>query len=603
MASFQTAVETEPDFAMAHYNLGSVLLALGQPVEAVASYRRALEIKPEFLEAHNNLGNTFKALGRLDEAVVSYRRALELRPDSAEVHSNLGNAFKALGQPGEAVASYRRALKINPDLTEAHYNMGNALQDLGQFDDAMACFNRALRDNPGYVDAHNNLGNTLKDLGQFDDAAASYRRALEIKPDFAMAYSNLLFSLNYSASSDTIPHCLEEARRYGQMLEQKKGVKRFVAWSCPPEPKRLRVGLVSGDLRNHPVGYFLEGILEHLDASRVELIAYPTVDKSDEITDAIRPRFAAWTPLAGKSDEAAARLIHADGVHVLLDLSGHTANNRLPIFAWKPAPVQSSWLGYFATTGISGIDYILGDPYVTPAEEASHFTERIWRLPECYLCFTPPKFALAVESLPTLSAGHITFGSFNNLAKINDAVVALWARVLQAVLGSRLFLKSPQLNDLKVCETTRQRFADRGIASDRLILEGPSPRGELLASYKCVDIALDPFPYPGGTTSLEGLWMGVPVITRRGDRFLSHVGESIAHNAGLSDWIAVGDEDYVLRASKFAANLGDLATLRAGLRQRMLVSPLFNAPRFARHFEAALWGMWESRQSWQETSP
>ena len=283
-------------------------------------------------------------------------------------------------------------------------------------------------------------------------------------------------------------------------------------------------------------------------------------------------------------------------MHVLLDLSGHTANNRLPIFAWKPAPVQSSWLGYFATTGVAQIDYLLGDPYVTRAEEASHFTEHIWRLPECYLCFTPPKFALKVEPLPALSAGHITFGSFNNLAKMNDAVVALWARVLQAVSGSRLLLKSAQMNDPNVRETTRQRFAARGIDPDRLRLEGSAPRGELLAAYSQVDIALDPFPYPGGTTSVEGLWMGVPVITRRGDRFLSHVGESIAQNVGLSDWIAADDDDYVDKAVEFTADLEHLTTLRKGLRQKVMASPAFDAPRFARRFEAAMWGMWESRQ-------
>jgi protein O-GlcNAc transferase len=635
MASHRRALEIRPQFAEAHCNLGNVLLELGQPVEAVVSYRRALEINPEFSVAHNNLANVLKNLMRLDEAVASYRRALEIKPhfaeahcnlgsvllelgqpveavasyrqalevkpDFAEAHSNLGNALKALGLLDEAAVSYRCALKINPEFTEAHYNLGITLKDLGQFDDAIASFRQALRDNPDYAEAHNNLGNTLKDLGKFDDAVASYRRALEIKPDFAMAYSNLLFVLNYTASH-TVPYCLEQARRYGEMLDTKKSATRFVAWSCPREPKRLRVGLVSGDLRNHPVGYFLEGLLEHTDPTRVELIAYPTFDRADEVTTAIRPHFTAWKPVSRLSDEAAARLIHADGVHILLDLSGHTAENRLPIFAWKPAPVQSSWLGYFATTGVAAIDYVVGDPYVMRAEEAHHFTERIWRLPECYLCFTPPKFALEAVPLPALSAGHITFGSFNNLAKVNDAVVALWAAVLQAVSGSRLVLKTAQLNDFKMCETTRQRFAARGIASDRLTLEGSSPRAELLATYNRVDIALDPFPYPGGTTSLEGLWMGVPVITRGGDRFLSHVGESIAHNAGLSDWIAAGDDEYVLRAVEFAADLGYLATLRAGLRQRMLLSPLFNAPRFARHLEAALWGMWQSWQTRQPTS-
>ena len=242
------------------------------------------------------------------------------------------------------------------------------------------------------------------------------------------------------------------------------------------------------------------------------------------------------------------------------------------------------------------MDYLLGDPYVTPAEEEGHFTETVWRLPETYLCFTPPDVPLEVGPLPALSSNSITFGSFNNLAKMNAAVVALWAKVLQAVPHSRLFLKANQLNDPGVHDTTRQRFAACGITPDRLVLEGTSPRAKMLEAYHRVDIILGPFPYPGGTTSVEGLWMGVPAITRRGDCFLSHIGESIAHNAGLADWIAENDDDYVAKAMIHTADLGRLAALRA-LRPQALASPLFAAPRFARHLEAALWGMWERWQS------
>jgi Predicted O-linked N-acetylglucosamine transferase, SPINDLY family len=282
-------------------------------------------------------------------------------------------------------------------------------------------------------------------------------------------------------------------------------------------------------------------------------------------------------------------------VHVLIDLSGHTHHNRLPVFAWKPSPVQASWLGYFATTGVAEMNYLLADPYVAPSGEEDSFTETIWRLPESYLCFTAPVYDLDVFPLPALTTGYITFGCFNNLVKMNDAVVALWVRVLQAVPDSRLFLKTKQLNDPKVCNITRQIFTERGISPDRLLMEGSSPRAELLAAYRKVDIALDPFPYPGGTTSVEGLWMGVPVITRRGERFLSHVGETIAHNAGLADWIATDDDEYVAKAVEHTADLERLAALRAGLRQQVLASPVFDAPRFARNFEAVLWGMWRAR--------
>jgi predicted O-linked N-acetylglucosamine transferase (SPINDLY family) len=306
--------------------------------------------------------------------------------------------------------------------------------------------------------------------------------------------------------------------------------------------------------------------------------------------------------LAGLSDEAAAKLIHADGVHVLLDLAGHTAHNRLPVFGHIPAPIQASWLGYFATTGVTQMDYLIGDRHVMPAGEESHFTERIWRLPESYLCFTPPAFAPDVGPLPALSTGSVTFGCFNNLSKMNDRVVALWSRVLRAVPGSRLFLKSTQLSDAKVRATTLRRFAAAGIEPDRLLLEGQTSRADYLATYDRVDIALDPFPYPGGTTTVEGYWMGVPAITRCGDRFLSHAGESIAHNAALSDWIAVDDDDYVAKAVAFSSNLNHLSAMRIGMRRQVLDAPLFDARRFSRHFEDALWGMWESWRARQANS-
>jgi protein O-GlcNAc transferase len=543
-------------------NTGFIWKLLGESLymqgkDALHALHKATVLLPNDVDTFNNLALVLTDLGRLDEAVSSCRRALEIKPDDARAHNNLGNALLDLGRPFDAVASLSRAIEINPD----------------------------------YFKAHNNLGNALQDMGRYDDAAASYRRALELKPDNVYAFSNLLFCIHYIAHSPE--YHLEEARKFGQVVG--KGIaSRFSNWQCADRPVRLRVGLVSGDLNNHPVGFFLESLLAQLDHTRVELIAYPTHGVIDELTTRIRPYFAEWKPLPGLSDEAAARLIHGDGVHVLIDLAGHTSRNRLPVFAWKPAPVQASWLGYFATTGLAEMDYLLADKNVVPHAEEGNFTEAIWRLPESYMCFTEPAHTLDVARLPALTTGYVTFGCFNNLVKMNDAVVALWARVLQAVPGSRLFLKTKQLSDSMICEATRQRFARRGISPDRLLLEGGSPRAELLAAYRKVDIALDPFPYPGGTTSVEALWMGVPVITRCGDRFLAHVGETIAHNAGLSDWIAADEDNYVAKAVTFTSDLERLNELRAGLREQVLASPLFDAPRFARNFEAALWGMWQA---------
>jgi predicted O-linked N-acetylglucosamine transferase (SPINDLY family) len=366
---------------------------------------------------------------------------------------------------------------------------------------------------------------------------------------------------------------------------------RFDTWSHSRAEESLRIGFVSGDLRSHPVGYFIEGLLAQLQSSSIELFAYPTVNTEDNLTGRLRACFHEWSPLVGLNDKDAALKIHSDGIHILIDLSGHTAENRLPVFAWKPAPIQVGWLGYFASTGLSEMDYILGDPCVTPHEEADHFSEKIWQLPETYLCFTPPDLDLKVAPLPAWTNGFVTFGCFNNLARMTDEIVSVRATILHAVPDSKLFLKDKQLDHESGRHRVLSRFAAVDIEADRLILEGKSPREDYLACYDRVDIALSPFPYGGGTTSVEGLWMGVPVITKKGNHFLSHLGESIAHNSGLSDWIASDEEEYVAKAVAYASNLESLSELRNGMRELILATPLFDVPRFALRFEHAVRAM------------
>lgn len=479
-----------------------------------------------------------------------------------------------------------------PDDVEALCNLATLLRDLDRPSDTEidGCATRALSLDPSCVDAYRLLGAALARQNRLPESDASFQRALELKPELHEVRSALLFSINRNEIS-THRLRVEKAREFGRRV-QVRPKKRFASWDCMPYPHRLRVGIVSGDLRTHPVGHFLESVLAHLDPARLELFAYSTTNEVDALSERIRPRFATWRVLKGVSDDAMAQRIHDDQVHILLDLAGHTSDNRLPVFAYKPAPVQVSWLGYFATTGVPQMDYVLGDPYVAPADDTGHFVERLWRLPESYLCFSEPEHAIEPAALPAWKNGFVTFGCFNNLSKMNDAVVEQRAKVLQAVPGSRLFLKTKLLDNPAVRQTTRDRFAAHGIDPERLVLEGHAPRAELLATYNRVDIALDTFPYPGGTTSVEALWMAVPVLTRRGDSFLSRLGESICNNAGLSDWIASSEYEYVRKAVAFAQDLPRLASLRAGLRAQVLASPLFDAPRFARHFEDAMWGMW-----------
>ena len=431
-------------------------------------------------------------------------------------------------------------------------------------------------------------------MGSAAEGEQKLRAALTLRPDYAEAQSSLVYysSLREDRSAECI---LREAREYGQML----------AARLPPcerrsrrqsEPRRLRVGMVSGDLHSHPVGRYLAATLAHLDADRIELIAYSNHYRDDETTARLRSRFAAWRDIHGLRDALAARKISDDAPHVLIDLSGHTGYHRLPLFARRLAPVQASWLGYCASTGVTQMDFVIADPHVAPRDVESHFVEKIWRLPETYLCLEPPD-AIAVAPLPALSGNCFVFGSFNDLIKMNDAVVAVWSRIMRSVPQAVLFLKTARLAQAEAIDATRKRFAAHGIDADRLVLEGPSSRAELLAAYGRVDVALDPFPYPGGTTSIEALWMGVPVLTRAGQRFLSRVGVTIARNARLDDWIACDDDDYVSKAVRAASQPADLAALRAGLRDRVMNSPLFDAPRFARHFEDALWGMWRERSA------
>ena len=593
VASCRRAIEINPGYADAHVNLGVALRGLGRLDEALASYARALAIKPDDAEVYNYIGKALRGLGRLDEAMESFRRALAIRPDYADAYVNQGLAQLDLGHQEAAIADCRRALAIKPDFAEADNGLGSAQQQLGQLDEALASYRRALAINPDFVDAHSNLGTLLMEVGRFDEAEASYRRALAIKPDFADAHSNLLFTRNYRAEQSAAMS-LAEARCFNALVVRK--ASPYTAWGNSRESDRcLRVGMVSGDFCSHPVGYFVEGVAAALAANhsgRLELFAYSANPVVDALTERFKASCHGWHCVVGLSDQALARQVRDDGIDILIDLAGHTAHNRLPMFAWKPAPVQVSWLGYFATTGLAAIDYFLADPLTLPPSLESHFTEKVWRLPETRLCFTPPDIDVAVSSLPALSNGYVTFACFNTLHKMNDRVVELWARVLAAVPYSRLFLKAKQLKDATSRQRTVERFVAHGIDADRLVLEESSSRADYLATYQRVDIALDPFPFPGGTTSVDSLWMGVPVLTLAGESFLSRQGLGLLMNAGLPDWVASDRDDYVARAVAQASDLQALANLRQGLRQQLLASPILDAARFAVHFEAALRSMW-----------
>ena len=593
------ALKLAPESCQASHNLGSALLGLGRNEEAIPAFRKAIRFCPNLADAYGCLGLALFHVGRLDEALAIEQQALRHQPDYALAHSSLAMILNALGRHDEAIAEGLRALELNPTDTKVLLSLSDAMKGKGFVVDTPESFDQALTeyilreedDGAGRMAAfHLRLATICRVSGAHAVAVQHYRKVLTLEPDNLQAFSEFLFALNYHLDHSSA-EMLREARQYDVQVRARANPYR--SWPNPPDPTRpLRVGLVSGDLGRHPVGYFLAGPVETIDPAKIELIAYSTRALNDGQAERLKKALPVWRDVGTLTDQQLAEQIRADHVDVLVDLAGHTAHNRLPVFALRPAPVQAAWLGYFATTGVEAIDWILADRWVLPASEESHFTERPWRLPDSYYCFAPPRYELPVGELPAWRNGCVTFGCFNNAAKLNARVIACWSRLLHAVQGSRLFLKYRQFGDPSYKAAMVALFERHGIAAARLLMEGQSSRIDYFRAYNQVDIALDPFPYPGGTTSIEGLWMGVPVLTLKGDRFIGHQGETILHSLGLPDWIAADEEDYVAKAAAFASDLDELARLRQGLRVQLLASPLCDAPRFARHLEDALRGMW-----------
>jgi protein O-GlcNAc transferase len=572
-------------------NFGRSLSKLNKFEDSLECYYKALALNPEYAEAWTNLGCAFIELENFEQALDSFDKSLKINPQSPEVWSNRGNALFELKQYTQALESFDTAIRIKPDYADAWYNRGNALLRLNQYEHALESYDKTISLKPEYIEAWSSRGSLLCSICQFESSEASYREAIRINPQYLEAHSNLLFSLNYFDYL-SFEELLAEAKRYGEKASQ-KSTPKFTKWNtiAKTSTEKIKIGFVSGDLKNHPVGYFTEGLVEQLNPDQFEIYGFPTHSNSDELTDRIKPLFHEWIPINRMSDHAAAKLIHEKGIHVLVDLSGHTAHNKLLVFAYKPAPVQISWLGYFATTGLPEMDYFLGDPHMSPLNEMGYFTETLWNLPETWLCLKPPTHIIKPSKLPALKNGFITFGSFSNLSKLNDKVVETWSTLLNQVPTSKLLLKSKQFSDPALIDGVKKWFLKFDISADRLILEGPDPREAYYEAYHRVDFILDTFPYPGGTTSVDSLWMGVPVLTLKGDRFLSRLGQSIASNSGNYDWIANDVNDYINKAVKFSSNLEKLEHLRSTLKDQVIKTPLFDTARFAKNFGDTLLSM------------
>jgi predicted O-linked N-acetylglucosamine transferase (SPINDLY family) len=587
IALIDKAIAIAPTAAM-YANLGHVFHSCGELEAAATLFRHACELDPANAEFHNNLGSALHDQGKLSEAINTFLQAIALQPDHAGAYCNMGVAAYDLGHLDEAIRCYQTALSLDPDSAIAHNNLGNALRAIGNYDDAAPHFERAIALAPDYALAWSNLGNLVREQGQAEQAAELYRQSLALNPQQPGVHSNLLFTLLSlaDASPDDI---FAEHRRFADRFEAPLRPDWRQHDNRRDANKRLKLGYVSGDFRDHAVAYFFEPILAGHDRTQIEVFCYYNNFEQDAVTQRIAAACDHWLPCKSLSDEALAQRIREDGIDILIDLSGHTANNRLLMFARKPAPVQMTWMGSPSTTGLAAVDYRLTDAAVDPPG----LTERYHSETPLHLPYTAP-FRLPaaqppVNDLPALTHEVFTFASLNNLSKISGAAIVLWARILNALPHARLILGNAN-------ESARHRlldtFAAHGVNAERLEILPRLSLDNYLALHHRIDLALDPFPYNGGITTLHSLSMGVPVIALTGETPASRWGAGIMTNAGFPEFVAGNPDEYVQLAMTFAKDLPRLQGIRQTLRD---TCPLFchiGDSSFTRHLERVLREAW-----------
>jgi predicted O-linked N-acetylglucosamine transferase (SPINDLY family) len=595
IASYCQALELNPNFAEAHNNLGNVFKKLGKLDQALACFRRAVELMPDCAEMQNNLGNTLKDLGNFEEAIDCYRHALKQRPNFAEALNNMGNALQMQGKLDEAANSYRRAIQLNPDVAEAYNNLGNAYRYKHELNEAIASYRRALELAPENAEMHNNLGTALRDQGEFDAAIASYRRALELNPNLLSAYSNLLYALYFCPGFDAAA-IYEEHRRWNQQQAEPlaKLIRRHHNEANPD--RRLRVGYVSPNFRQHAESFFLAPLFSAHDREQFQIFCYSDVVTPDEVTAKLRSSSDVWRETFGMQDEKLAERIRDDQIDILVDLTMHMGSGRPLLFARKPAPVQVCWLAYQGTTGLTTMDYRLTDPHLDPPGMFDrYYSEASFRLPDSFWCYDPLTNEPSVNALPAPITSCVTFGCLNNFCKVTDDVLRLWARVMRTVDCSRLIVLAGEGSHR---ERTIDFLRRAGIAPQRITFQSYLPRPDYLRLYHEIDIGLDTFPYNGQTTTLDAIWMGVPVITIVGKTSAARAGASLLWNLGTPELVADTSDEFVSIAVALAHDWKRLSAYRASLRACLENSPLMDAPRFAGNVEAAYRTMW---QRWCKT--
>lgn len=542
-------------------------------------------------EAIHLAGNIASLTNRLDLAFDLISIAVSLNDGSAGFHANLGNVLSHQKRYDEAAICFQRALERDPECHVAHSNLGVVFQKQSLLQRALHHLREALRLAPDYAKAHCNLGVVLKDLGHLDEAIASFGAALALDPDTPLPHSNRIFARMYAPHSTPLDQ-LADAKAFGERFADPLLRRRPFPNDRDPG-RRLRVGFVSGDFCEHAVNYFLEPALRHLDPAQIETFAYSNTQKEDAVTERLKGVFAQWRCLCGIDDDAAANLIEADGIDILVDLSGHTAYNRLLVFARKPAPIQVAWIGFPGTTGLKAIDYRFTDPYAEPPGLGDDVSvETLWRLPRVCACYQAPDRDLPIAAHPPADRnGYVTFGCFNRFAKVSDATLGAWGRILRLIPDARLLLEIADSDQPEVRAGIAARLERAGLPLDRTDIEARAPQNRYVL-YNRIDIALDPFPYNGGTTNLDTLYMGVPFIALAGEHYVARMGHAILSHVGLAE-LSVGTvDDYVARAADLARDRTRLRTIRHDLRGRLMASPHMDHALLAGDIGDAFRAMW-----------
>jgi protein O-GlcNAc transferase len=562
-------------------------------------YRRILAVEPEHAEALHLAGALAYEAGRPMEAVPLIRRAVQAAPQSAPYHNSLALALTAVEQLDAAAAACQRALELRPDYALAYNNLGLVRKRQGRLDEAVACYRHALELQPGFAEPHVNLAIVMEEQGQPFAAVASYRQALQIRPAWPQIHSHLLHTMHFCAEYSAA-EIYAEHRRWNQLhaAPLTPAVVQHANERAPE--RRLRVGYVSPHFGLHPVGRFFLPLVEAHDHAGFEIFCYSSTPGADAITTACQAYADVWRETRGLSDAQLAEAIRADQIDILVDLAMHLEGSRLLVFARRPAPVQLTYLAYCSTTGLDAMQYRLSDPYLDPPDaELMYYREETVRLPETYWCYRPLESSPPVKPLPALTAGHVTFGCLNSLCKVTDPTLGTWCQLLAVVPEARLLLHASAGADRN---RVLRFIAQQGVSPERLAFVDVLPLEEYLAVYHQIDVALDPFPYGGGTTTCDALWMGVPVVSLTGPTAVGRGGLSILSNLKLPELVAQDQDHYVHIAAALAGDLPRLAELRAGLRIRMKQSPLTDGRRFARHVEAAyrmLWRRWCEGGPWR----